>query len=117
MAELGAALVHLSSAVEATVRYDGLPDTASEAEILDAATSDDPELLAPFQRYTVRVQRQGQHAVLLVCDAGGTQGLLEDAGCSMPMDRSMWPSNPRAPCEFSLDTVTVCAGRELAGPR
>ncbi len=100
-------LTKLSAAVESTVRYKNPPPDLSEMELLVVATRHDPVLLENFKDYTVRVLRQERHSIVLVCDRTGARALLEDAGCSGPMDRARWMNAPE-PCEFSLDTATVC---------
>ncbi len=87
------ALTKLSAAVESTVRYKSPP----------------PDLGDGFRGYKLRVLRQERHSVVLVCDAAGTRALLEDAGCSGPMDRERWMGKAEA-CEFSIDTKQVCGG-------
>jgi hypothetical protein len=84
------ALTKLSAAVESTVRYKNPPTGLDDRELLALATGHDPALLDNFKGYTVRVLRQSRHSVVLVCDATGNRGLLEDAGCSGPMDRHRW---------------------------
>ena len=101
------ALTKLSAAVESTVRYKNPPPELGEGELLTLATRHDPILLENFKGYKVRVLRNERHSVVLVCNAAGTHALLEDAGCSGPMDRNRWMGKPE-PCEFSLDTKTVC---------
>lgn len=107
---LGAALTKLSAAVEATVRYENPPEGIGDAKLLGLATEHDPGLLAPFADYTVRPLRQDGHAIVLVCDKEGKFGLLEDAGCSSPMDRHLWNEVPPKPCEFTIKVETACAG-------
>lgn len=100
-------LTKLSAALESTVRYKNpLPDM-SESELLILATRHDPVLLENFKGYTVRVKRENRHAVVLICDRAGVRALLEDAGCSGPMDRARWMGEPE-PCEFSLDIGAAC---------
>src|SRR5690242_12718703 len=100
------ALTKLSAAVESTVRYKNPPLDLSENELLNLATRHDPVLLENFKGYKVRVLRQDRHSVVLVCDAGGAKVLLEDTGCTGPMDRTRWME--RSPsCEFSIDTRDV----------
>ena len=103
------ALTKLSAAVESTVRYKNPPSQLGENELLVLATRHDPVLLENFKNYKVRVLREARHSVVLVCDASGTHALLEDAGCTGPMDRERWKDKPE-PCEFSIDTRTVCGG-------
>ncbi len=87
--------------------YENPPPELGESELLTLATRHDPILLENFKDYKVRVLRNERHSVVLVCNAAGTHALLEDAGCSGPMDRNRWMGKPE-PCEFSLDTKTVC---------
>ncbi len=102
-------LTKLSAAVESTVRYKNPPPDLSESELLVLATRHDPVLLENFNGYKVRVLRQDRHSVVLVCDSTGAHALLEDAGCTGPMDRARWMGKPE-PCEFSLDTRNICGG-------
>jgi len=102
------ALTKLSAAVESTVRYKNPPPELSDRELLTLATQHDPILLDNFKGYTVRVLRQARHSVVLVCDATGNRALLEDAGCSGPMDRHRWMGEKPEPCEFTFDTAEVC---------
>lgn len=101
------ALTKLSAAVESTVRYKNPPPNLGDSELLELATRHDPVLLENFQGYKLRVLRRARHSVVLVCDATGTRALLEDAGCSGPMDRERWMGKTEA-CEFSINTEQVC---------
>jgi hypothetical protein len=101
------ALTKLSAAVESTVRYKNPPSGLGEQELLDFATRHDPGLLENFKGYKVRVLRKERHSVVLICDARGAHALLEDAGCTGPMDRARWKERPE-PCEFSINPGSVC---------
>ena len=103
------ALTKLSTAVESTVRYKNPPSGLGDRELLELATRHDPVLLENFRGYKVRVLRQERHSVVLVCDETGTRALLEDAGCTGPMDRERWMGQAE-PCEFSINTEQVCGG-------
>jgi hypothetical protein len=94
--------------VESTVRYKNPPTGLNERELLTLATRHDPALVDNFKDYTVRVLRHARHSVVLVCDTSGTRALLEDAGCSGPMDRHRWMGENPEPCEFTIDTAEVC---------
>jgi hypothetical protein len=102
------ALTKLSATVESAVRYKNPPSDLGEQELLVFATRHDPALLENFKGYKVRVLRRERHAVVLMCNATGTRALLEDAGCTGPMDRARWKEGPE-PCEFSVDPSTACA--------
>jgi hypothetical protein len=91
------------------VRYKNPPPDLGDSELLELATRHDPVLLENFRGYKLRVLRQERHSVVLVCDATGTRALLEDAGCTGPMDRERWMGKTEA-CEFSINTEQVCGG-------
>jgi hypothetical protein len=101
------ALTKLSAAVESAVRYKNPPSDLGDQELLVFATRHDPALLENFRGYKVRVLRKERHSVILVCNAAGNRALLEDAGCTGPMDRARWKERPE-PCEFSLNPENVC---------
>jgi hypothetical protein len=100
------ALTKLSAAVESAVRYKNPPSDLGEQELLVFATRHDPALLENFRGYKVRVLRRERHSVVLVCNAAGTRALLEDAGCTGPMERARWKEEQ--PCDFSIDPGRVC---------
>ncbi len=100
------ALTKLSSAVEGTVRYENLPDTLNDQDLLILSTVDDPSLLEPFNGYVLKVNREFNHAIVLVCNNDGTQGLLEDAGCTAAMDSHLWQK--KASCAFTIQSNLVC---------
>ena len=100
------ALTKLSAAVEATVQYDEPDINLSDKELLSLSTQDDPSLLEPFAGYVLRVNREFNHAIILACNADGTKGLLEDAGCTASLDKYLWENN--SPCIFTLSTSKVC---------
>jgi hypothetical protein len=101
------ALTKLSAAVESAVRYKNPPSDLEEQELLVFSTRHDPVLLENFKGYKIRVLRRERHSVVLVCNATGARALLEDAGCTGPMDRARWKEQPQ-PCEFSINTASVC---------
>lgn len=105
---LAASLTHLSTAVEGYVRYKTLPPDIREDELLNLVNQDNNQLLEPFGDYKLRVLIQDKHAIVLVCTKDGKQGLLEDAGCTAPLDRHLWEATPKAPCEFTLKAREVC---------
>lgn len=110
-------LTKLSTAVESAVLYEKDRSSGLEsAELLKFATEHDPELLSRFSTYEVRVSTKEEHAALLVCTGDGRRALLEDAGCTAPLDRQAWQEAPDAPCEFKLDLAALCSVR-LAMPK
>jgi len=100
------ALTKLSAAVDATVRYDSLSTSLSDQELLNLSTEDDPSLLEPFNDYLLKVNRDFNHAIVMMCSKDGMQGLLEDAGCTVAMDHHLWQQ--QVPCAFTLSSEVVC---------
>lgn len=99
-------LTKLTAAVEATLRIDKPSATLSDQELLELSTKDDPELLEPFKGYILKVNKDFNHIILLVCNAEGTKGLLEDAGCTYALDKHLWQSV--LPCKFTLRSENLC---------
>lgn len=106
MNKLASSLTKLASAVESTVRYKKPPKGISDRDLLTLATKHDPKILEPFKNYTVKVSQENRHAVVLVCTKNGKRALLEDAGCSRPMDKHLWQSS--ASCKFTLRVKDIC---------
>jgi hypothetical protein len=105
---LGSAVMKVSAAAESAVRYKDPPPNLSEEGLLAFATQHDPSLLQPFREYKLRIKGEEGHAIVLVCTKNGAIALLEDAGCSGPMDKTMWETDPPRPCDFSLRVRNVC---------
>jgi hypothetical protein len=102
------ALTKLSAAVDATARFQQLPEKLSDADLLLLSTSHEPSLLQPFANFTIRLLRIGPSSAVLICQPDGGKALLEDTGCTSKLDRHHWSSEPAAACEFTLDVKTLC---------
>lgn len=100
------ALTKLSNAVEATVSLDAPDESVSDEEIFKISTEDDPSLLEPFAGYLLKINRDGGHAVILMCSPDGKIGLLEDAGCTARMDEHLWQN--KNSCQFTLSATALC---------
>lgn len=105
MGPLASALTKLSRAVDAAANNSSFVALNGD-ELLEAAIRHDKALLAPFQDRKIRVLRQGGNSIVLVCDPSATQALLEDAGCTPPLERQHWQE--QRPCTFTLSIETVC---------
>lgn len=108
MRPLASALTHLSPQVEAVVRYGTPPANLTEDELLKLATKNDPGFLDTFNVYRLRVFSQDRHAIVLLCSEDGKRGLLEDLGCTAPLDRNLWKEDAAMPCEFTLSSELGC---------
>lgn len=109
-------LTKLSAVVESTVRYKNPPGDLDEQSLLKLATLHDPQLLENFSGFKVRVLSKERHSVVLVCTEDGQRGLLEDAACTLALDRHHWKDLQNPPCEFTVATETACLP-PLAGSR
>ncbi len=96
MRTLSSALTKLSASVEATLKKPLEPSTKEEASLRE-----------PFREYSVKILRENNHAIVLVCTKDGTKALLEDAGCTPEMDSNRWMSKELPPCTFILSSE-VC---------
>ena len=106
---MASAMTKLAAAVEAEVRFGDVPEEIAEADLLVRSTAHDPELLAPFAGYRIRVRRLGSFSSVLMCSGDGSTALLEDAGCTARFDGHLWQQSPSLPCTFQLDLPKVCA--------
>ncbi len=103
------ALTKVAAALEASVRFGNATPDLSETELLNYATSHDPDLLTPFQDYALRARRVGNLSSVLMCSKDAQTALLEDAGCSPKFDEHLWERSPQLPCAFQLDLAKACA--------
>lgn len=103
------ALTKVATALEAYVRFGDATQELSETELLNLATSHDPDLLTPFQDYVLRARRVGNFSSILMCSKDAQTALLEDAGCSSQFDEHLWERSPQLPCDFQLDLAKTCA--------
>lgn len=101
-------LTKLSAAVESTVRYKDPPTDLNEQDLLKFATQHDTQLLENFSGFKVRTISKERHSVVLICTEDGLRGLLEDAACTPALDRHHWKDSQSQPCEFTVETITVC---------
>lgn len=105
MGPLASALTKLSRALDAAAhnpRY----ATLDGQGVLDVARARDPALMKAFDKNVIWVQRDGGNSLVLVCDGRGAQALLEDAGCTAPLEIQHWQGFRQ--CVFTLDVATVC---------
>jgi hypothetical protein len=102
------ALTKLTAAVQAFVRYENPGSGATDEELLRLSTAHDPTLLDGLAGYKLRARGERRHAIVLMCSADGKQGLLEDVGCTGRLDKHLWQSTKREPCQFTLKIEEVC---------
>ncbi len=103
-----AALRRLAVAVESTVQYSDVPPQIQNGELLALAAKDNPKLLDGFSQYTLKAKNSYKHSIVLMCDREGKYALIEDSGCTGPVDVQHWQQPGRVPCEFTLQLESVC---------
>lgn len=106
--ELASALTKLSSSIEATVRYEKIPEGATSDDIIAQSTAHDKSLLEPFVGYKVKVHVDNRHAVVLICNGPATEAYLEDAGCSKELDQHHWKTKIIESCNATINLAQVC---------
>lgn len=109
MNRLGKRLLDLTAVVDGTLRRDpaGTAGLADQA-LVDRATADDPALRDEFKPYKLIITRAGSAFSVLVCTEDGAHALLEDASCTVKLDRKAWQQSPRPPCQPELQSEVVC---------
>ncbi|TAL18586.1 hypothetical protein EPN96_00960 [bacterium] len=79
-----------------------------DGEFLKQCETYQPGILDEFRGQTLRVSRSGGYAVVLVCDGGGSHALLEDAGCTAPLDINYGAASSK-PCGFTINARELCS--------
>lgn len=102
-----AQLTRLAAMLEGTIRYKNPPAGLDEQALLKLAAEPDPQMLANFAGFKVRALAREKHGVVLVCTEDGQRRLMEDAACTVALDRHHWQESAQ-PCEFTVDTRTAC---------
>ena len=108
MNRVASSLTKLSAAVDAVVRYDDIPQDASDLAILSKVAASNPTLLDDFKGLQLKLIRSAEDSAVLVCDASGRNALLEDAGCTAKLDAHRWNTQSPSPCEPSLSLKQLC---------
>lgn len=107
MYPLSSRLIKLTESAEALERYTQPSRSLSDQEFLVQAVEHDPQLLAPFDEYLIKVQRDGHNVNLLVCTQDGRTALLEDLGCTPRVDIHRWQMGNES-CTFSMNVEADC---------
>lgn len=107
MDTLAKQLLGLTGTVDATLQD---PATAglSDQALLERSIADRPDLQSSFKDYKVTITRAGNVFSVLVCTRDGAHALLEDASCTVKLDRKLWQESPSAVCQPTLQLAAVC---------
>lgn len=110
MGDLASALTHVSSAVDAYVRYDNPQPGLDGVALVYKAVEGNPAMLEPFSGYFIIARQSEKYSSVLVCDAERKNALLEDAGCTaVRFDAYLWRESPALTCNFVLNLQTTCS--------
>lgn len=105
MAPYGAALNKVARAVDAGANNPAFSALNGD-ELLAASTRHDQSLLTPFSGFRLKARRIGGSSAVLMCDADEKRALLEDSGCTLPLDAHRYQRNDA--CEFVLPIEQLC---------
>lgn len=105
MMDYASKLKDLSQTVDGYLRFGG-DATLEGPELLEAAVLNSAELEF-FSDYQIFVKKQGNNAILLMCDEN--TALLEDVGCNANFDKHHWQASPITRCGFTLDSSKICS--------
>ena len=105
MYDLASRFKDLAQTVDGSIKF-GETVIKDGNKALEIVSSESPDKVAPFAKYTIKVNVQGDNAVLLLCDAD--IALIEDAGCNAVLDKIYWKDiNPKR-CEFTINSDQLC---------
>ncbi|WP_273207824.1 hypothetical protein [Marinobacter subterrani] len=108
MYEKASALTKLTGMVEVIVVYSDESSRLSDAELLEEATAHDPTVLDQFENYDLRASQADGHAVVTMCDANGSEALLQDLGCTAGLDTHYWITELQEPCATEQVNAPTC---------
>lgn len=105
MYDLASQFKDLSQTVDGAIKFGEVAiETGQQA--LERVSVEQPDKVAPFAEYVIKVELQGDNAVLLLCD--DNIALIEDAGCNAVLDKVYWQVlNPNS-CVITLDSHQLC---------
>lgn len=105
MYDLASQFKDLSQTVDGAIKF-GEVTVETGQQALERVSVEQPDKVAPFAEYVIKVELQGDNAVLLLC--GDNIALIEDAGCNAVLDKVYWQVlNPNS-CVITLDSHQLC---------
>ena len=105
MYDLASQFKDLSQTVDGAIKF-GEVTIETGQQALERVSVEQPDKVAPFAEYVIKVELQGDNAVLLLCD--DNIALIEDAGCNAILDKVYWQVlNPNS-CVITLDSHQLC---------
>ncbi|WP_339892585.1 hypothetical protein [Neptuniibacter pectenicola] len=105
MYDLASQFKDLSQTVDGAIKF-GEVTIETGQQALERVSVEQPDKVAHFAEYVIKVELQGDNAVLLLCD--DNIALIEDAGCNAVLDKVYWQVlNPNS-CVITLDSHQLC---------
>ncbi|KXJ54829.1 MAG: hypothetical protein AXW15_08100 [Neptuniibacter sp. Phe_28] len=105
MYDLASQFKDLSQTVDGAIKF-GEVTIETGQQALESVSVEQPDKVAHFAEYVIKVELQGDNAVLLLCD--DNIALIEDAGCNAVLDKVYWQVlNPNS-CVITLDSHQLC---------
>ncbi|MEL3926873.1 hypothetical protein [Aeromonas enteropelogenes] len=105
MYDLASQFKDLAQSVDGMVKFGDLT-TKNGDQILTQVFQESPEKAKPFEMYTIKVELQGDNAILLLCNKD--VALIEDAGCNAELDKVHWKTPTHQSCSFTIDSIPLC---------
>jgi hypothetical protein len=94
--------------VEVIVVYSDKGSKPSDEELLKKATAHEPMVLDQFENYVLSASQVNGHAVVIMCDADGSEALLLDLGCTAGLDTHLWQTKEQEPCAIEQLESPIC---------
>lgn len=105
MYDLASKFKDLAQTVDGAIKF-GDTVIKNGDKALEIVSREYPEKVISFAKYKIKVDVQGDNAVLLLCDSD--IALIEDAGCNAALDNIYWKDIHHNSCEFTLDSNQLC---------
>ncbi|WP_421201891.1 hypothetical protein [Aeromonas enteropelogenes] len=105
MYDLASQFKDLAQSVDGMVKFGDLT-TKNGDQILTQMFQESPEKAEPFEMYTIKVELQGDNAILLLCNKD--VALIEDAGCNATLDKTYWNTPAPNSCNITINSKTLC---------
>ena len=97
-------LTKLTAAIEKTLRDKHVDQNLSDEALVKLATEHNSSLIKPFRDFQIKLSREKNYVILLVCTKDGAGALFEDASCTTEMDYNRWMPKQLFPCTFTLSS-------------
>ena len=105
MYDMSSQFKDLAQSVDGMVKFGDLAGKDGD-QVLTQVFLESPEKTKPFEKYTIKVELQGENAILLLSEKD--VALIEDAGCKAVLDNHYCNAPKPNSCNFTIDSSTLC---------